>query len=477
MIRNALMKSTLVFCIGQTLIMGVALAQDAGSSPTPEQVAAAAAAVVITDNTKYTTGVTILNGKYAGGSSMTSAVTGAVGEASASNLKIASGAADFNGLLVKGEGTEYRLIDSTIELAGNGSNDFVGLAAGAMVDANATLVLKNVNIRTTGVISPAVVNTNGGTLKVYNSTLTSTGGPLPAGYKPIIGAGMMSPPAGLGIGGTARAAITLNKSESYFYNSKIVANGWGALSTDMSNDYIYLEANQCDIQVNGNGYGTYADWGSHVVINSSTLSSGNFGGIVAGTGRLELNDVNSTSGGSTVLMHSVMGKVTDIGVISVYAGKHTADNAVILVRGANADITVDSAKLTSKKGVLLQAIVNQDSFATKVTGRAPGIRALFRNTNLAGDILNEDNQRGMTITLVSTNLKGAIHGASIKIDASSKWTATSDSEVILTDNSDLARISAPKGVTVKATAASGSSLPGGARKLAGGGTMLVGQVQ
>ncbi|MGC4091992.1 MAG: hypothetical protein QM756_29730 [Polyangiaceae bacterium] len=132
------------------------------------------------------------------------AVTGTPGNNTSSNLRIASGAADFNGLLVKGPGSVYTLSNSTIELGGNGSNDFVGLAAGAMADANATLILKSVNIKTTGVISPAAVNTNGGILKVYDSTLTSTGGPLPADYVPKIGAGMMTPPSGLTIGGTAR---------------------------------------------------------------------------------------------------------------------------------------------------------------------------------------------------------------------------------------------------------------------------------
>ncbi|MGC3982081.1 MAG: hypothetical protein QM808_12540 [Steroidobacteraceae bacterium] len=462
-------NSLVALCVVQTLTLGSAMAQQA--APTPEQVAAAAAAMVVTDNTKYTTGVTVVNGQYVAGSSTPATVTGTAGNKSASNLRIVSTAKDFNGLIVKGANSTYTLSDSNIELSGNGSNDFVGLAAGAMADGGATLILKNVNIKTTGVISPAVVNTNGGTLKVYNSTLVSTGGPLPADYVPKIGAGMMTPPDGLSIGGTARATITLNKSESYFYNSKIFADGWGALSTDMSNDYLYLEANDCDIRVTGKGYGLYADWGGHVVINNSKLSSGVFGGIVAGAARMELNNVDSQSGRSAVMLHSVMGKVTDIGLLTLHGGTHTADDAVILVRSANADITIDQAKLVSKKGVLLQAVVNPDSFATKVTGRAPGIRALVRDARLSGDILNEDNQRRMAVTLNGSTLKGAIRGVSIAIDKSSKWTATANSSVVLTNNEDVARISAASGVTVTVVPAEGSTLSN--RKLSGGGSLVV----
>lgn len=477
MIRSERLKSIIALCVAQALALNVAIAQDASAPPTAEQVAAAAAAMVVTDNTRYTTGVTVLNGKYVAGSSTPTAVTGSVGDATASHIKIVSTAADFNGLLVKGAGSVYTLSDSTIELSGNGSNDFVGLGAGVMADANATLVMKNVNIKTAGVISAAMVNTNGGIMKVYDSTLISTGGPLPAGYVTKIGAGMMTPPSGLGIGGTARTSITLNKAESYFYNSTIVANGWGALSTDMSNDYLYLEANNCDIQVNGNGYGTYADWGSHVVINQSKLRSGNFGGIIAGAARLDLNDVTSESAGSLVLMHSVMGKVTDVGVLGIHGGTHYADNAAILVRSANVDITVAGAKLISRKGVLLQATVNPDSFATKVTARPPGIRATLRDTDLTGDILNDDSQRSMAITLTGTKLKGAIRGATVMIDASSKWTASANSSITLVNNGDAARISAPKGVTVTVVAAPGGSPLTGVRKLAGGGTLLVSPAQ
>ncbi|MGC4091991.1 MAG: hypothetical protein QM756_29725 [Polyangiaceae bacterium] len=264
--------------------------------------------------------------------------------------------------------------------------------------------------------------------------------------------------------------ITLNKSETYFYNSTIIADGWGALSTDMSNDYLYLEANNSDIRVDGNGYGIYADWGGHVVINDSKLRSGNFGGIIAGAARLELNDVDSTSGGSTVLLHSVMGKVTDIGILNIHGGTHTAEQAAILVRSANADITIDKARLNSKRGVLLQAVVNPDSFATKVTGRAPGIRALLRDTNLAGDILNEDTQRRMAVSLVGSKLKGAIQGATLSLDKTSQWTATANSSVILADNADLARIRAPAGVTVTIVAAAGGAALPAKRTLAGGGT-------
>ncbi len=421
----------------------------------------------------YTSAIYVNDGVYLPEKSTATAVSGGkVRDTSASRIKITSKADDFNGLYVKGSKSVYTLSNATIDLYGNGSNDFYGVGAGAMADEGATLVLRNVLITTNGVISPTTTSTGNSTLKVYDSTLRANGGTLPKGYVRKIGPGMMEPPAPLGISGTARATLTMNNSKSYFYNTTIIADGWGALSTDAAWG-VYLEANHCDVQVLKSGYGTYADNGAKVVINDSKMTTATYQGIVAGQASLAFNHVTGSSDGNSVMIHSVMGRAAEVGTLEIMGGKIATRKAVILVKSANADITIDGAELSSKSGALLQSVISDDANATKVNGQqVVGIKATLKKMTLEGNILHEDTERGMSVTFISTTLKGSIKGASVSLDAGSKWTATENSIVTLVDSVDVATIDAPTGVTITAVAGKGCTLKG-TYKLAGGGIVNV----
>jgi hypothetical protein len=362
-----------------------------------------------------------------------------------------------------------------IQLSGDGSNDFVGLSAGAMADGGGTLVLKNVRITTNGVISAATACTSGSKLKVYDSTLIANGGHLPSNYKPVIGPGMMEPPAPLGLSGTARTCLTLNNSASYFYNSTIIADGWGALSTDIAMDHVYLEANNCDIWVRGSGYGAYADWNCKVVINDSRMEVGTYAGIVAGPGEIYFNNLEAISDGNGAMIHSVMrSDPSEIGILEIRGGKIVSEDAVILVKSANADITLVDSRLTSKKGVLIHSVVNPDPYATKLEGReVTGIRATFKEITLGGDILHEDSQRTMSLVFMDARMAGAIQNATVFLDSACKWTATTDSKITIEGRVDVSNFDAPPGVNIKAVAGKGCQLKKGYYKLAGGGKLIV----
>jgi len=452
--------------LSATVAWGEEEAQDLGSG-------ASMADWISTDSIDFTPAVRIEAGKYNAEKSTTSAVSGgSIGDSAASGLRITSDAEDFNGVYVRGG--EYTLSDSVIELSGNGSNDFVGLGAGAMADGGATLTLKNVRITTNGVISSATASTSGSTLKVYDSTLIANGGQLPEGYEPVIGAGMMEPPAPLGLSGTARTCLTLNNSASYFYNSTIIADAWGALSTDIAMDHVYLEANNCDVWVRGSGYGTYADWNCKVVINDSRMNVGTYAGIVAGPGEIHFKNVDATSGANCAMIHSVMrSDPSEIGILEIDGGKIVTKEAVILVKSTNTDITLDGAELASESGLLIHSIINSDPNATKLEGKkVTGVRATLKNMTLEGDILHEDSERTMTLVFTSTSLKGAIQNASVSLRGESKWTATVDSKVTLEGDVDVSNIDAPAGVAISATAGEGCTLKG-SYKLAGGGELRV----
>jgi hypothetical protein len=311
-------------------------------------------------------------------------------------------------------------------------------------------------------------------LKVYNSTLIANGGTLPKGYVAKIGAGMMEPPAPLGLSGTARTCLTLSNSSSYFYDSTIIADGWGALSTDIALDHVYLEANNCDVQVRNKGYGTYADWNCKVVINNSKMSTAGYAGIIASIGEIHFNKVNASSSGRGFLIHSVMrSNPAEIALLEIKDGKITAQDTLISVKSANADITIDGAKLVSKSGSLIHSVINDDSMATKTNGqKVPGIKATLRNTTLKGNILHEDTERAMLISFIGTTLKGAIKNASVSLDAGSKWTATSNSNLTLLNAVNVSRIDALAGVTITAIAGQECTLKGD-YKLPSGGNLIV----
>lgn len=387
----------------------------------------------------------------------------------ATGAKIRSSAPHFNGLYVHGH-APFTLADSQIDLAGGGESDFDGIAAGALVRDDATLILRNVHITTNGIVSSAAIATDRTTMKVYHSTLIANGGPAPSGYVRRIGPGMMEPPTPLGIVGTARTTLTMGEAKSYFYDSTIIAEGWGALSTDAAHG-AYLEANRCDIRVLRSGYGAYADNGATVVINDSKMTTATFAGIIAGQASMSFNNVRAVSGGNAVMIHSVMGSPADLATLAIKGGSFATTNAAIVVKSANADIVIDGAKITSRNGDLLLGENNDDSHATTVNGaKVAGIRATIRNTALEGNIVHLDTERAMAVSFESATLKGFIRGATVAFDAASRWVAPADSQVTLAGVVDVAHIDAPAGVTIKALAG-GSDAKKGHFALHGGGSL------
>jgi hypothetical protein len=421
----------------------------------------------------FTPGVYVKDGVYLKDKSVTETVSGGkVDNTAAADVSITSKADNFNGIYVKGKKSVYTISNAVIDLHGNGSNDFTGLAAGAMADDGATVILKNVKITTSGLVSPATVTASHSTLRVYDSTFKINGGTLPKGYVAKIGPGMLEAPAPLGIKGTARGALTMLNSKSYYYNTSIIAEGWGALSTDMADGDVYVEADNCDLQTIKSGYGTYSDGNTKVVVNDSKIRSATYASIIAGSGKLYLSNTDAGAAVNGVMIHNVSLDAAEIGVLDIVGGKLVSSEPVVLVKSANTDISMTGTEIGSQKGVLLQSIVNPDDHAPKVKGAVTGVRAKFKDMTMQGNILHTDPSRTMTLTFVDSTIKGAIHGAEVSLDADSKWTATENSNVTLAAGTEVARIDAPAGVTIAATAGKGSTLKG-SYKLASGGVLDV----
>jgi hypothetical protein len=422
----------------------------------------------------YAAELTVIDGRYRPERSLAAAaLAGKAGDGAAAGFALRSAAADRNGIIVHGGATAYTVSNASIALSGNASNDFEGIGAGVLVDRGGSVVLKSVRITTDGVLAAATTAREKSVLKVYDSVLTVHGGALPANYVPKIGPGMMEPPAPLGIKGTARAHLSTSNSKTYFYRSTIVADGWGALSTDDTGGNVYLEANDCDIQVKNSGYGVYADFGATVVLKRSRLKTATFGGIIAGAGKIEFQEVQGESGGNAVMIHSVMGNPLEKGILALSGGRLASAHATVLVKSANADITIDHVDMLPADGTLVRSVVNTDPNATRVDGKAPpGIHVTLKNADLKGNILHQDSARGMVLELDRTRLRGAIRNATLALGKDSRWTATGDSNVVLSGAVDLAQLDAAAGVTISAQAGPGSALLG-SHALAGGGRVII----
>ena len=391
---------------------------------------------------------------------------GQVSDDLVTDVKVVAYEGNQGGVYAEGKGTDVTVDGAYISLAGDGEG-IGGPASGAAAKFGAKLTLKNAVINTTGRTRYSTAAEEGSVLKVYDSVIWSHGIPYGEGI-PAPDALMSTPPGALEIDGNTRTHCTMSNAQSFFYNSKIICDGWAALSTESSEGYVYLEANDCDIICTKNGYGAYADPGCHDVFNRCNLEMARMAAILAGNCDMTFRDCDSRCGTYFALMHCVNGWQEEVGTVHVTGGRIRTKKEAFLVKSHNAEIVLDKVDVASENGVLVHSIVNDDPCATKVTEPPYGVNVTLNSMSVAGDLLHEDTTRDMWVALNSTTLTGVIQGAHLAMDGGSKWIATADSRVVFTRDVDPAQIDAPAGVTI--TAVGGAA---GEFELASGGRLVV----
>lgn len=370
--------------------------------------------------TDYSAAAFIKDGELQASSQLDAFSEGSVTATELNGVALETDTPKFNGLIVFGEESDVTVNGGTMSFGGVGENDFLGIGAGALV-AEGKVTLRDVTISTAGATASATVATDNSVLEVYDSTLIASGGPLPEGYVPVIGPGMMEPPAPLEISGTARTHITMKDSKSYFYNTRIEADGWGALSTDAAGKESYLEFNDGTVIVRNSGYGAYSDFGANVVINRSQMDVATYGIVIAGPAEASFNEVRGSSDRNLAMIHSVMGNPAEIGELYISGGEFTSAEELIQVKSANATIEIDGARLVSESGVLIHVKKNEDPFATVVGDYSPpGVKLVLSNGAYFGDVIDTDPERALTVSLVNASLTGTVTGAEIELDSQSE---------------------------------------------------------
>lgn len=397
---------------------------------------------------------------------------GVISETEARNIRFTTDAKFINGIVVKGN-SEYTISDSYFKLDGQGVNDFAAIGAAVMADDNAELTVKDSYIETNGVIRPCTAVCGNATLRVENCRVIGNSGPLPEYYDPehpIMGPGMMEPPAGLFLGGTIRTHLSVGTTKTYYKDSLIDSDSWAALSTDNGRD-LYLQADNCDVIVRRVGYGVYSDGGCNVVLNDCRFNVATHGAILAGDMTAKFKGCQMRAGKYDFMAHDLSGGADSAAPLEIRESNCYAEEACLYIKSHNLHVDIENSTLVSPK-YAVHAIVNDDSDARIMPQDCIpyGNKLYMKGSTIEGDIVNED-VREMSIVLDNTKVTGAIVGAYVKL-MDSQWYATKDSSVALVDAVSADGIDAPAGVIITAVAASGTTLSG-SYDLPSGGKLVV----
>ena len=267
-------------------------------------------------------------------------------------------------------------------------------------------------------------------------------------------------------GGRTRGIQPQGKSITYLYNSAIVSRTWGAFSTDSARSSLDLVSYN-SLAYSTNGYGSYADTSCHLFLYGSRSVGGSDGIVASNNGEIygvdtdcvlngtelralmgqnSMRDVSPADyleaegevlsteirGGSTAVQFHMpdMGGsgarntkkgtlymqggvlATDKDLESAELSAYTArySGACIVTKSAQTNTLLEGTEMISHSGVLIHAMINSDSMANNVADGdvAPGSDYVLRDMNVTGDVINDDYQRALRLTLDGTVLTGAI---------------------------------------------------------------------
>jgi hypothetical protein len=385
--------------------------------------------------------------------------SGTVTSTEANDVVINSLGSFFNGFYIND--SDYKISNLTMNLEGDGGDDFSGWGAGATITGNSNVTIDKADITSKGDIRTAIWAGGTSKLNVTNSVIHTFGTTADSSLTVPM---MKQVPWALGLEGTLRATNVLGGATANYSDSIIVADGWGALSTDSGRKdanalnvsdslagigYIEEAVDGKDYDavktVNGikygftianSGYVTYADSGvinnyedvqfyapDYDIILASNTSSANFTG----------EDTVVVSNRIGAMWHQNKG-----GTLSLKDGKWTASDIMFLAKSGSANpaypiLTVDGTDLSisgteNYSGVLYQLMESDDAggiFASSYTipeiendwsqvaaisDETTAAQATFKDVTAEGDIYNSvyNVNQDLDVTLDDSTITGTI---------------------------------------------------------------------
>jgi len=387
---------------------------------------------------------------------------GFVGDQYAKDIKCRSKEDRLNVFMVTGKDTNYLIDGVDFELYGHGCNDFSGVGAAVCASDGAKLTLRNAKIITHGAIRPAL-RTDNAEVYAYDCELRTLGGGLtPENFTPPEDTGVWFPPAGLKLDGDCRSVLTMNGGKTVYNRCTVFCDAWGALATDCALGYVLLVANDCKVICDGNGYITYSDDDTHVVLNNCEMISATVGGIQAGESDLSFHGCKARCGQHFVMIHEVLNDYQTIGLSRITDCDIECGGPVVLIKEAACDCYIARSRLKADNGVLIRMMVSDDENVTKLRPDEVsfGANITMDDMEAEGDIINEVGDRDIILRLTETSLTGAMKNVVLQLFNVSKWMATADSEITLVGPVADGAIDAKAGVTIRAKAGEGCMLSG-----------------
>ena len=386
-------------------------------------------------------------------------LSGTVTAEEAKDLKLTCDVPTVNGIYVDGK-SRYRIAHADICMTGDCINDFAGNGAGLQVKGQGNVVLEDSGIDVSGVLRPCISVDEFANLTVKNCKLICRGGepgPDHPGHKVPLGMpGMLQAPPSMEVDGHSRLCLVSGNSHAVFHDCVLVADAWAAFSTDAAWGDAYLEVNRCDVTVERDGYGIFSDEGCLVVISDCKVKTASHCAMMQGHSKLRMNGSKLDSDRYGIYVFAIIcPNGAQLADMSLYDCEIHAKEIPILIRGSNAYMDMRNTKLVSDTGVIIKTEVFLDPNAAKVNPGEPlyGVKAVFSDMELCGDILHEDSNRAMALRYSHTSHKGAIRNAAIIMDKASTWFATADSCVAIEGEFDVEQIDAAEGVTIQAICA------------------------
>ena len=272
-------------------------------------------------------------------------------------------------------------------------------------------------------------------------------------------------------GGRARGVQPQGKSITYLYNTAIVSHTWGAWSTDSARQNLDFIAWR-SLGLSQGGYGAYADTSCHVFLYGSTLIGSSDGIVASNNGEIyatssadetvttelraamgrtagvrDLCWTDNPASADDVMESVIMGGqaavqfhmpdqghsgarnqtqgtlymkggslVTDEsliqgGIDGIAAYNRHFAGACILTKSANFYGVLDGVTMESWSGVLIHTMINSDTNVNNIADgdETVGSDVTFMNMNVTGDIIHDDYQRELYLTLDNTTLTGAVY--------------------------------------------------------------------
>ena len=157
-------------------------------------------------------------------------------------------------------------------------------------------------------------------------------------------------------------------------------------------------------------------------------------------------------------------KITeDTGIIRLQGGILESKLEMFRCKSTNVDSYVKETALSPEIGILLRTMVSDDPFYYKTRSQGEGlygVQITLDSLEAKGDLIRDDLERPLRISLDNAGLTGSIlGGAELYLYENSRWFATGNSTVTLhTEN--LSGIDAPAGVQITAIPGAGVSLSG-----------------